>query len=418
MVGIKLVALLTINLGQPMTIEAAQAQSSATQSRDATVSAAVRKSVGEAQKALAAEDYAAVEKSLAAAEVASTNNTERYFVSSVNLQLQMAKFSADQKASPARSPDRRALIKSLDTLIANPATPADVLSKLNRVRSQLGAKSAMSGGAAVSAGNAPDEALAIAETKLENGDLQSGLDALDAAIQKKTAQGQKVPEEYYRFAIAKTASANMRPEAVYWLKRYASAYPTPKAWANIATVYALSQNALTKLSENEKLDVWRLLREAKALRSADDYLEYGDLALRQMMSGEGIAVLQEGQTSGKLTGNATANGLIRGGQAALSREAASTPDMTQIKSSANGRLALAAGDTHLMQSPLASADLYRLALQKGGVDNDAVNTHLGIALARSGDKSGARAAFSAVTYGARREIAQFWLTWLDTGSAR
>jgi hypothetical protein len=46
------------------------------------------------------------------------------------------------------------------------------------------------------------------------------------------------------------------------------------------------------------------------------------------------------------------------------------------------------------------------------VDVDAVNTRMGIALLRSGDKASARAAFSAVK-GARADIAAFWLLWLD-----
>ena len=53
------------------------------------------------------------------------------------------------------------------------------------------------------------------------------------------------------------------------------------------------------------------------------------------------------------------------------------------------------------------------ALQKGGVNADAVNTHLGIALAASGDKAGAKTAFGAVTTGTRGEIAGLWTFWLD-----
>jgi hypothetical protein len=42
-----------------------------------------------------------------------------------------------------------------------------------------------------------------------------------------------------------------------------------------------------------------------------------------------------------------------------------------------------------------------------------VNTRLGIALARAGQKDAARAAFQAVNGAARKEVAQFWVLWLD-----
>jgi hypothetical protein len=61
--------------------------------------------------------------------------------------------------------------------------------------------------------------------------------------------------------------------------------------------------------------------------------------------------------------------------------------------------------------------MYRAALSKGGVDANEVNTRLGIALARSGDKAGAQAAFGAVTGNPRAGIAALWTTWTQVGSS-
>ncbi len=58
--------------------------------------------------------------------------------------------------------------------------------------------------------------------------------------------------------------------------------------------------------------------------------------------------------------------------------------------------------------------LYRAALTKGG-DADLANLHLGMALARSGDKAGATAALNAVS-GANADIAGYWLLWLRTAA--
>jgi Flp pilus assembly protein TadD len=60
-----------------------------------------------------------------------------------------------------------------------------------------------------------------------------------------------------------------------------------------------------------------------------------------------------------------------------------------------------------------AADLYRQAMGKPGVDAGVANLHLGMALARSGDKAGATSAFNAVS-GPRSDIAKFWLLYLQT----
>ena len=48
-----------------------------------------------------------------------------------------------------------------------------------------------------------------------------------------------------------------------------------------------------------------------------------------------------------------------------------------------------------------------------GVDADEVNTRLGIALARSGDKAGAKAAFAEVKGAPRSGIAALWTAYVD-----
>jgi lipopolysaccharide biosynthesis regulator YciM len=79
---------------------------------------------------------------------------------------------------------------------------------------------------------------------------------------------------------------------------------------------------------------------------------------------------------------------------------------------ATGAPALQAGDVFLGAGNYAAAiDLFRVALQKGGVDANVANTRLGTALALAGRKAEADAAFRAVT-GPRAELAALWLVWL------
>ena len=78
------------------------------------------------------------------------------------------------------------------------------------------------------------------------------------------------------------------------------------------------------------------------------------------------------------------------------------------------KAALATGDLHYTYGQYAkAAELYRAALKKSGADANLINLHLGMALARSGDKAGATAALNAVT-GPRADIAKYWLAYVST----
>jgi ribosomal protein L5 len=70
------------------------------------------------------------------------------------------------------------------------------------------------------------------------------------------------------------------------------------------------------------------------------------------------------------------------------------------------------GDRYYAMGDYAKAvELYRMSMNKPGIDKDVVNLHVGMALARSGDKAGATAALNSVS-GPRAGIAKLWLTYL------
>ena len=130
---------------------------------------------------------------------------------------------------------------------------------------------------------------------------------------------------------------------------------------------------------------------------------------------ESKAVLNEGKTAGKIAaGNATASGLLAAANTSIGNEGALTGLETRAKAAANGKLANSTADAYLGSGNWAKAvELYRVALQKGSVDADAVNTRIGIALANSGDKAGAKTAFETVKTPPRDGIAAMWLLFLD-----
>ena len=90
----------------------------------------------------------------------------------------------------------------------------------------------------------------------------------------------------------------------------------------------------------------------------------------------------------------------------------------RARTAADGKAAASTANAYLGYRDYAkAADLYRVALQKGGVDADTVNTRLGIALALSGQKAAAQQALGAVTpSGPRGDIARYWTIWVGQQS--
>ena len=145
---------------------------------------------------------------------------------------------------------------------------------------------------------------------------------------------------------------------------------------------------------------------------------YAYAALTKGYPGEAKAVLEEGIAAKAVDPNKSPfKEMIQQANAKSAGEAAGL-DSAAAKGvgASTAKAALAAGDLLYGYGQYAkAAELYRAALTKSGADASLVNLHLGMALARSGDKAGATTALNAVT-GARAEIAKYWLTYLSTAA--
>ena len=83
------------------------------------------------------------------------------------------------------------------------------------------------------------------------------------------------------------------------------------------------------------------------------------------------------------------------------------------KTAQTGKAMLRIGDRYYAMGEYAkAAELYRQSVSKAGVDSSIANMHLGMALAQSGDKAGATAAFNAVS-GPLSGIAKYWLIYVQ-----
>lgn len=379
-----------------------------------------------AQTALAAKDVATAEPSVVQLETVAKTDDDRYFAAALRYNLEQVKIQNARAANPNAPVDETTLAKPMEALLASPKTPAAEKGKLAYSRGLLAYNGKQFPTAiqfftqAKELGyNDPNLGLQIAQAKVGGGDVAGGLTDLQATVQQMNASGQKPGEDLYRYGIARANAAKMGPQTMTWLQDYVVAYPTPKNWRDVVVTYGLSSNSIAKLDDNQKIDLFRLLRQTRALADQNDYLEYADDVQRRGLPSEASAVIKEGQAAGKIpAANTLAKALLTEATRAAAAEGSLAPLKTRANAAANGKLAAGTADAYLGQDNFTeAAALYRVALQKGGVDADEVNTHLGIALAKSGDKAGAKAAFDAVKGAPRSGIASLWTAYLNAPAA-
>ena len=374
-----------------------------------------------AQTALAAKDFAGAQTAIDQIDAAAKTDYEKYIGAALRYQLENDKIVAAQAANPNAPVNETTLAKPLDALINNAATPAADRGKYAYRRGALAfngkqypialqffAKAKELGY------NNPDLGLQIVKAKMESGDVTGATADLDASITQMTAAGQKAPEDYYRYAIAKSYAAKRNADTMAWLKKWVTAYPSAKNWRDTLILAGIQQNALITLDEAQKVDIFRLMRATNSLADQTDYLQYADSVNRRGLPSEAQAVIKEGTAQGKIpAGNAMAKGLLADATKNIAADGPLAGLEKRAAAAANGKLAAGTADAYLGQNNYAkSVELYRLALTKGGVDADDVNLHLGIALAKSGDKAGAAAAFAAVKAAPKADVAGLWTTWL------
>ena len=376
-----------------------------------------------AQVAVSGGDAAGAEPLVAAAEAAAGTDDERYLAAQMRLVLESKKQSLTTAANPSVPVDQTAIAKALDTLIASPSTPAADRSRYYLARARLAYQGRQYpvaidyGTKARALGSTdPDLTTFLVRARFDSGDVAGATTELDRLVADSAAKGEKAPADWYKLAIAQANKRHLTPLAVSWMDKYAVAYPTGQTWYEVLTTYGFQQGSTVKLDDPQKLDLFRLLRASGGLNDQYNFLQYARAAQAAGVPTEAQAVLKEGLANGKIPAGDTETKAL---QAALTRavtaQGATAARETKANAAADGKLASQVGDAYLgLGSYAKAAALYRTALTKGGVDADAVNTHLGIALARSGDKAGAQATFAAVTGAPRADIAAMWTTWLGT----
>jgi predicted Zn-dependent protease len=132
--------------------------------------------------------------------------------------------------------------------------------------------------------------------------------------------------------------------------------------------------------------------------------------------GEALTVLNDGIKAGVVNASKSPfkEELEQAKQKSAGEEASLEAAAKSALGGATAKAATATGDLHYTYGQYAkAAEIYRAALKKPGADASMVNLHLGMALARAGDKAGATAALNAVT-GPRADVAKYWLAYVSS----
>ncbi|GAA0732312.1 tetratricopeptide repeat protein [Sphingomonas japonica] len=371
------------------------------------ISEEFRAAIVPVQTAITAKDYATAEAGLATARPLAQNDQEKYFVAALGLGVAQSKN------------DYAGMARELDELIRNPKTPPADLANYTLVRGQIAynakdmaaAKTYLTRAQQLGATD-PNLPLMLAQTNLSGGNVAAGAAEIEKAIAAKKAAGEPVPEDWYKVTVSRLYQANDKAGALTWLKRQLADYPTTANWRSTILVYREGVDA--SLDDGARIDLFRLMRSAGALANQSDYIEYADLAFRAGLPYESKAVIDEGLASGKLPRSSTATSLLAESNKSIKQEGSLSAQEAKAKSASDGRPASQLADAYLADGQNAkAAELYRLALQKGGAKTEEVNLRLGIAHARANQTAEAKQSFAAVASKPRADIASLWTTYLD-----
>ncbi|HEY0325755.1 MAG TPA: hypothetical protein VGC46_07235 [Allosphingosinicella sp.] len=356
-------------------------------------------------------NWAAVQALLPAAEAAARSNEAKYLLARVQLDVAVG------------TNDLAGQERALTALLANPATPGEVTATLRSAQGNLLNQRAEQAFRANDFATAeriyqqllqanPNDSRLVNNLALVRGRMGNTAGALEpvlAQIRTAEAAGQRASEDLYQRAWRVPYTARQRPQALEALRRLLAAYPTAANWQlGLGVVQETAGQDVNLL-----LDIYRLARVANAVRPTD-YLPFATTLDQAGLPGETKAVLDAGVAAGALQasdGNVSrllgvANRRIAEDRAGL------TSQMAQARSASRGQPARIVGDALFGYARYAeAAEMYRLALTKGGEDANLINTRLGATLALAGQRAEAETALRAVT-GPRSELASLWLAWL------
>lgn len=379
-----------------------QNQAAAAPQPKITPSKGALKAIVDLQETVNKNDYANVPAKVAAANAVATTKEDKYLVGELQLKAAVAaKDSAGETAAIEEIAGSGYLPAAKNTELY-----LSLGSTLYNNKQYPQAQAAFQKAASLDPKNSEASSL-LGEALLAQGQKAEAAAAFQRAVQASATAGQKPDEKLLKRAVGVAYDANS-PTAVELSRQWVAAYPSPDSWRNSIAIY----RNLNHPDVEGTLDLLRLMQATGAMTQGDDYTLFARAAAEQNNFNEAQAVLDAGLNA-KLVNAADPNvkDLVAGLKAKPKATAADLAAAT--KAAVNGTALLRIGDRYYGMGDYAKAvELYRMSLGKPGVDASVVNLHIGMALARAGDKAGATTALNAVT-GPRADIAKYWLTYVN-----
>jgi len=358
------------------------------------------KALIELQDAVNKNDTANIPAKVAAAQAVAETKEDRYLLAQMQL-----------KAALAAS-NNTAVAAAVDAIVASGYSSAADNSKLyeslgsifSNNKQYAEAAAAYQKAAALDASDWRAPALA-GEALLAGGQKEQALSAFQRAVRASSTGGNKPEENLYKRAVSVAYQAES-PTALELANAWVAAYPSPSSWSDAIAIY---RNYNLGDSEGT-MDLLRL-KQALGILTPGEYSTLARAAAEQLIFGEAHAVVDAGIQAKKIDpAGPDFRDLVAGLKTKARPTAADLAAATKI--AANGKALMRIGDNYAALGDYASAvQAYKLAMAKPDGDAAIANLHIGMALARSGDKAGASAALNAVT-GPRAVVAKYWLTYL------
>jgi len=368
------------------------------------VTPAAVKAIQTLQNAVNANNTAEIPAALAAAQAAAKTPDDKYFVGL--LQLKAAAATKDQSAIAA----------SLETLAASGgAAPNEQFSLYYNLGQSYTAlkqydKAAADYQKALDASpNNVDAIAGLAEARASEGQPAAAIQLIQQGIKVQQAGDQKAPESWYKRAVSLAYEAHL-PQAADLSREWVQAYPSADSWKNAIAIYRNLDHPDTEAT----LDLLRLEAAQSGLASGE-YALYASSAADQGNYTEAQAIIDKGLAA-KAISPTDAN--IQSLVSDLKKEPKATEaGLAEATSLARESLPLVhIGDRYASMGEYSKAvDAYHLAQGKPGADPNLINLHLGMALARQGDKAGAASALKSVS-GPLAGVAQYWLLYVSSGA--
>lgn len=394
-------------IGSAMALHPAGAQrgGSAPSVKDYGLTKAEREAIAPLQAAANARNWAAAAAALPAAQAGAQSGNARYIVAKYQLQMAIETQNMQMQS------------QAIDALVASGAADSSELPALVQNQAALTAFSgkaeraeALYDRAVQLAPNNADLMADLAKIKNDRRKPAEAAALMDRAIAAREAAGQKPPQSWYQFGLRLAVDNKLAAPAARMGRALVGAYPSTPNWRDAALAWLET----ARPGEPATIDAWRLMRAAKALAGERDFQAYAELANGAGLPAEAKAVLDEG-ASRRMVDPAKAKFkelIAASGRQAAANRAGLARLETAANAGANGAPAMAAGEAYFSYGDYAkAAAMYRLALQKGGVDAALANTRLGAALTMAGQRVEAEAALRAAT-GPGSELAGLWLALL------